>query len=49
MKDITHNYNKYLNEKCGRHGYAPWKKKEIVQPNSKQYGEFLAVKKRQGK
>ena len=24
-------------------------KKEIVQPNSKQYGEFLAVKKRQGK
>ncbi len=27
MKDITHNYNKYLNEKCGRHGYAPWKKR----------------------
>lgn len=22
MKDIIHNYNKYLNEKCGRHGYV---------------------------
>ena len=48
MKDVMRDYNKYINGKCGRHGYAPWKK-EIVQPNSKQYGEFLAVKKRQGK
>lgn len=44
MEDILHDYNKYRNEKCGRHGYTSWKE-EIVLPDSKQYGEFLMSKK----
>lgn len=48
-KDISTEYTKELNEKCGRRGYCGYKREveKVISP--KEYGMFLAKNRREGK
>lgn len=47
-KDISTQYTKEQNKKCGRKGYGLWKyeKQDIISP--KDYGMFLQRKRKKG-
>ena len=49
MIDITSQYTKERNKKCGRRGYGMWKREKVSNISPADFGSFLNEKKKRKK